>query len=280
MGEFSKIGWTDHTWNPWRGCTKVGPGCDPCYAAARDERYEGGIHWGPGAPRVRAADATRLLPYKLQKQIREGKIPPNRRKVFTLSLGDAFDKEIDRAWREEFWKTVRDTPDLRYQITTKRIGNVPDMLPPDWPEPYRHVGFLATMVNQQEIDRDLPKLAAVKIVLQARWVGISIEPQIEHIDIVSKLRNNQFVDWIITGGESLQTQGADNVRLYDIGWPRSLILQCCELSIPCFVKQLGSNPYSDGHPMYGDRPTRFAHSDPDKWPADLRVQQFPEALAA
>lgn len=48
MAENSRIEWTHHTYNPWEGCQKVGPGCDNCYAEARDLRFTGGAHWGPG----------------------------------------------------------------------------------------------------------------------------------------------------------------------------------------------------------------------------------------
>ena len=57
MAENSKIEWTHHTFNPWGGCQKVGPGCDHCYAEARDQRFTGGAHWGPGAPRRRTSAA-------------------------------------------------------------------------------------------------------------------------------------------------------------------------------------------------------------------------------
>ncbi|WP_200843928.1 DUF5131 family protein [Pantoea sp. 18069] len=57
MSENSKIEWTDHTFNPWEGCQKVGPGCDHCYAETRNARFAGGtaVNWGPGAPRRRTS---------------------------------------------------------------------------------------------------------------------------------------------------------------------------------------------------------------------------------
>jgi protein gp37 len=275
MGANSAIGWTNHTYNPWRGCTKVGPGCEGCYAAARDALYEGGIHWGAGAPRIRASEHTRNLPSRIVRMLREGKLPSDHNRVFAASLADILDNEVDPVWRSDFWDTVRKTPELRYQIVTKRIGNAAKMLPPDWPGPYRHVGFLATTVTQDEFDRDVGKLRALKTEFHAAWVGLSIEPQLEPIDITGA---SDFLDWVITGGESLQT--GHQPRPYDIDWARSLIFQCRTYGIAVFVKQLGSFPYSDGRPMHGGGRSRDPHADPERWPSDIRIQEFPKALAA
>lgn len=70
MGENSKIEWCDHTWNPWEGCQKVGPGCDHCYAETRNARFGGGIapNWGPGAPRRRTSVSNWKSPKNWQRQ--------------------------------------------------------------------------------------------------------------------------------------------------------------------------------------------------------------------
>lgn len=68
MGEFSGIEWTNHTFNPWIGCTRVSPACDHCYAEAWDRRYEGGQHWGAKAPRRRTSASSWAQPIKWNKQ--------------------------------------------------------------------------------------------------------------------------------------------------------------------------------------------------------------------
>lgn len=266
MGENSAIAWTDHTYNPWRGCTKVGPGCDGCYAEARDRLYEHGAHWGPGAPRIRAVEKTRNSPLDIQRKIESGKIEAHRNKVFSLSLGDVFDNEIDRTWRTEYWDVLRRTPKLRHQIVTKRIGNALDMLPDDWEQNFGHCGIMMTAVTQAELDRDTPKLRDVARITS--WVGISIEPQIENIGLGDA---GNFVDWIISGGESYQPPHLP--RVYHLEWALALIFQCKARKIACFVKQLGADPVYQGRRFHVSD-----HGDMDAWPQDLRVRQFPAAL--
>src|SRR5947207_3413604 len=130
MGETTGIAWTDRTYNHWEGCTKVGPGCDACYAAARNQRFAGGANWGPGAPRrlTSAANRRRLLQWH-DEASRTGVRPW----VFCFSLADVFDNEAPDAWRAEFFAIARRCTNLRLQIVTKRIGNALTMLPPDWP---------------------------------------------------------------------------------------------------------------------------------------------------
>lgn len=265
MAENSAISWTDHTYNPWRGCTKVGPGCDGCYAWERDLRYEGGLHWGPGAPRIRASENTRNLPYRLVRKLKEGTITG--RKVFAASLADIFDNEVDPSWRADFWKKVRETPELHYLVVTKRIGNVVKMLPPDFPFGYEHVGIMATTVNQEEVDRDLPKLLRLKGDQRVTWVGLSIEPQIGLVQLPARPCG---LDWAITGGESWQPHHVP--RHYDLDWARELIAGAAFNGTAIFVKQIGAKPIGATPPKDG------MGKDPAKWPEDICVQDFPEAL--
>lgn len=283
MAETTGIAWTDATQNFWEGCTKVGPGCDHCYAENRDKRFHDGSHWGPGAPRRRMVDATfrRPLTWNRDRERYEGmlrgdrfvppgtKIPPLW--VFSLSLGDFFDNEVDPQWRADAWAIIRACQSLRWQIVTKRVGNVCKMLPPDWRdgEAYRHVGIIATTVSQEELLRDGPKLIGLKDE-GVRWIGLSIEPQIEEVDLLD-LPGASFLDWAITGGESQQGHG-HRPRPYDIGWTRRLIRDCVKLHVPCFVKQFGDAPVYGGEPLDICAP---AGSDPQEWPEDLRFRQMP-----
>src|SRR5882724_7171831 len=119
MGQSSKIEWTDATVNFWWGCTKVGPGCDHCYAEAFDKRI-GGAHWGLGAPRRKIASAVALIrrldngyadwAADAECMIGNAKafgLPiPNigtRRRVFIQSMSDLFDLEVPVEWFSEAW---------------------------------------------------------------------------------------------------------------------------------------------------------------------------------
>ena len=68
----SHIEWTDHTFNPWEGCTKVSPGCAHCYAEARNQRFAAGANWGPGAPRRRTSAANWRQPLAWNRRIEDG----------------------------------------------------------------------------------------------------------------------------------------------------------------------------------------------------------------
>ncbi|WP_143292922.1 DUF5131 family protein, partial [Burkholderia pseudomallei] len=175
MSENSKIEWCDHTFNPWEGCQKVGPGCDHCYAEARNARFSGGtaVNWGPGAPQRRTSPANWRKPMKWNRDGAFYAIHGHRQRVFCASLADVFDNTVDPAWRADLFRLIADTPNLDWLLLTKRIGNVAAMLReigidrlPD------NVWIGATIVNQEEADRDIPKLLAVP----ARVRFLSMEP--------------------------------------------------------------------------------------------------------
>ncbi len=261
MVENSHIAWTNHTFNPWVGCTKVGPGCDGCYAETWDARYDPNHvaqHWGPGAPRRRTAVSNWSKVYLWDREATKRQEPT---RVFCASLADVLDNEAPDGARNDLWQLVRKTPHLHYQFLTKRIGNARKKLPADWSENFRHCGFVSTVVTQKECDRDLPILLDAKRSLGMSWVGLSIEPQLE--SVVPRGRP----DWIITGGES--TQGNHAARQYDPAWARMLINFGSAYGIKIFVKQMGSNPLGLS---LKDR----AGANPSEWPFDLRIRQFPE----
>ena len=262
MGENSAIAWTNHTFNPWIGCTKVGPGCEHCYAEAWDARFSAdglASHWGPGAPRRRTSAALWAKPTKWNAEAeRTGERPW----VFCASLADVFDNEAPAGARGDLWQLVCNCQNLRWQILTKRIGNAAKMLSPRWESDFNHCGIVATVVTQDECNRDLPKLLEVKRQFGVAWVGLSIEPQLEEV-----IPYDGFgLDWAITGGESRQRGQA--ARRYDPDWARKLIEYGKVNHVPIFVKQMGSNPIGLA---LKDR----AGANPDEWPTDLDVQEMP-----
>jgi protein gp37 len=271
MGEDSKIGWTTHTLNFWVGCTKVGPGCEHCYAEAWDARFDkshAAPHWGPGAPRRRTSTAVWA---KAAKWDRDAALSASPTWVFVQSLSDILDNEVDDGLRYDAWDVIRKCRNLRFQILTKRIGNASKMLPLDWRRNFTHCGIMATVVTQEECDRDLPKLLAVKRGFGVSWVGLSIEPQIESVfPRGDGIPGNPpaGLDWVITGGESAQR--GQQARPYSAYWALDLINRGKADGYAVYVKQMGSNPLHLPERLH-DR----AGANPDEWPEVLRVRGFP-----
>lgn len=264
MAEVTKISWAHSTFNPWIGCTKIGPGCDNCYAEVRDRRHLlGGVsHWGPGVPRHLTSKAYWREPLKWNEKAARGGQPW---RVFCASHADVFDNEVDPEWRAALFRLIKATPHLTWLLLTKRIGNVADMLPTDWGEGgregYANVWLGITVVTQDEAKRDISKL--VKIPARVHW--LSIEPQLERMSM-AVIGDRASIDWIVCGGES-----GPHSRPFDIDWARQLRKQCRSYNIKFFMKQLGTRAVNRGelyeHTGKGD--------DPSEWPVDLQVQEFP-----
>lgn len=228
MAEQSAISWCDGTFNPWIGCTRVSPGCDHCYAARDNERRKWVPAWGAGVPRRRTKTWSDPLRWN-----REAAKTGYRPRIFCASLADVFDNEVPDPWREDLWQLFRDTPNIRWIVLTKRIGNVAKMAPASW---WPHVGIMATMVNQEEYDRDRLKLSAIP----APWRGISAEPLLGRI-ILDHKDAKENLDWVITGGES-----GPGHRPLDMDAVRYLRDQCRELGITFHHKQNGGVRGKDG----------------------------------
>lgn len=244
MAEESGISWTDGTFNPWIGCTRVSPGCDHCYAARDNERRKWVSAWGAERRRTK----TWGDPVKWN---RKAGLLGKPMRVFSASLADVFDNQVPNEWRADFFDLVRATPNLRWILLTKRIGNVLDMLPSFWPMP--HVGIMATMVNQAEWDRDIGKLTAVP----APWRGVSAEPLLGPIDMHGV--DGGSLHWMITGGESGPVR-----RPLDMAAVRSIRDQCAALGVTFHHKQNGGNRGKDNGCLVDGHEHKF----------------FPEALAA
>jgi protein gp37 len=326
MSEVTGIAWTTSTFNAWWGCTKVSPGCDHCYAER--EAHRRGTAWGPDAKRRILSDAYWREPLKWnarrERQLRQvaemgetepGAVPPHR--VFCSSMADIFDKDGPQDQRERLWALIRATPHLTWQLLTKRIGNAKRMLPADWDDGYSNVWLGATVVTQEEADRDVPKLLATP----ARVRFLSCEPLLGPIDLtldglvcgpcprcidrapdwetnVVECRacdctgkgNEWAIDWIIVGGES-----GPGARPFDVTWARSIVQQCRAAGVAVFVKQLGANVRWNGCSQPGEHwPDGIRKTDErdggwrvhlvdrkggdwNEWPEDLRVREFPEA---
>lgn len=232
MGADTKIEWATHTWNPWLGCQKVSAACDFCYAEdMMDRRYQR-VHWGPGEDRVRTSAATWRAPFKWDRIAAQA---GQRATVFCLSLGDIWDNAVDPLWRHEAFQVMEQTPHLTYLLLSKRIGNAIAMCGPmrgcrALPE---NAALGATMVTQEEWDRDLPKLIEAGRTLGARFTFASVEPMLGPIDACGS-----FPDWVIVGGES-----GPNARPMHPNWVRSLCDQCVTAGVAFHFKQWGEHSY-------------------------------------
>ncbi|WP_373379886.1 phage Gp37/Gp68 family protein [Cupriavidus nantongensis] len=255
MSANSKIEWTDHTFNPWEGCQKVGPGCDHCYAETRNARFGGGVavNWGPGAPRRRTSAANWRKPLAWNSNHDAFFAEHGRRqRVFCASLADVFDNAVSVQWRYDLLRLIMDTPNLDWLLLTKRIGNAAGMLEQamraltiqreGWADNYLpNVWIGATIVNQAEADRDIPKLLAVP----ARVRFLSMEPLLGPVEFSNVSRRSDAVrvmgqralggiDWVIVGGES-----GPGARPMHPDWARSLRDQCAAAGVPFLFKQHG-----------------------------------------
>lgn len=224
MAENSKIEWTDHTFNPWIGCMKVGPGCDGCYAEnLMDHRY-GRVRWGAGEPRMRTSVANWRKPVQWNRDAASREVRPF---VFCASLADVFDNEVDPLWRSDLFALIDATPNLVWLLLTKRVGNVlkmVDKLP-------NNAAVGATMVTQEEYDRDRMKLADVKAALSPAFTFGSFEPLLGPI-----ILDKNAPDWVIVGGET--DQGQHKARQADPAWFRSIRDECGRLNRAFFMKQM------------------------------------------
>ena len=267
--ELSKIAWTDNTFNPWIGCTRVSAGCEHCYAEAQNRlRTWNGGTWGPGAPRKVTSDENWRKPLAWDKKAREeGK----RTKVFCASLSDVFDHEAPIEARQRLWELIRQTPNLDWLILTKRPQNFKKYLPEDWGTGYLNVWLGVTCENRKQ---GFPRVDILRET-PAKVRFLSCEPLLESV----KDANLTGIDWVIVGGES----GAGS-REFDVEWGRELQARCLEEGVKFFVKQLGSHPTAEGtkfpillRSLGGKKDVHGAN--PENFPTDLRTQTWPESSA-
>ncbi|MEM1225967.1 MAG: phage Gp37/Gp68 family protein [Planctomycetota bacterium] len=261
MAENSGIEWTDNTFNPWMGCTKVSPACKNCYAERDfDHRYQK-VKWGPSGTRVVTTDANWRKPIKWNREAEE---TGTRKRVFCASLADVFEDwqgpMVDNKgiqlfedepngvaghvctptsmWhvRLRLFNLILETPFLDWLLLTKRPENSLDMWPADprWdegvPRSFDNVWLGTSIENQEWTDKRLRFLREAKELQMVNTTFVSAEPLVGPID----LGDNHELDWVITGGES----GPD-ARPCDLDWFRSLRDQCEATNTPFHFKQWG-----------------------------------------
>lgn len=376
MAENTAIEWATHTFNPWRGCTKISPGCANCYAETLSHRNPGTLGvWGPKGTRVVAAESAWREPQKWDKAAAKA---GERHRVFCASLADVFEDwrgrmsdshfdtlfSIGGKWtsnalpdeqpvtmddvRRRLFALIDATPNLDWLLLTKRPENALRMMVaaglyavenPNLPCPQRNLWLGTSVENQDAADERIPHLLRVPAAVRF----LSVEPLLGPVDLSRWLEpiecdscgpdftpipidvtrtfhdgrteemcemfceecclsdpeasstvggTDSKIDWVIVGGES-----GPNARPCRVEWIRAIVQQCRAAGVPCFVKQLGSNP--EGNELW--QPTGRLRRDKagnlkaiqlartiidrkggaiGEWPEDLRVREFPKAGGA
>ena len=227
MSTNTAIEWTDHTFNPWHGCTKVSPGCTNCYANRLDDRhlYDDHGHWGPGAPRLALSEANWKHPVRWNRAAaRRGE----RAMVFCASMADIFDKEAPKAERARLWPLIEATPNLDWQILTKRPERILKTIPAAWRStPPENVWF-GTSVENADYTKRVDALRQVPAVVRF----LSVEPMLGPIVGIDM----DGIGWVIAGGES-----GPGARPMQAAWVRGLRDQCVAARVPFFFKQWGQH---------------------------------------
>ena len=251
MGEITKIGWCDHTFNPWWGCTKVSPACDNCYAERHANRF--GKWFGDYNPRRMFGDKHWAEPLKWNRRAeREGR----RASVFCGSMCDVFENRYAcDAMRLRLWYLIMETPWLNWLLTTKRPQFITQFMPRDWQlrESFNGVWLGTSVENQQAADERIPRLMQCS---DSR-LFLSMEPLLGPVDFHQRcpspetcdgecgwpspydlLGNNtseyrSFIDGVIVGGES-----GPGARPMDPDWARDIRDQCADAMVPFYMKQM------------------------------------------
>lgn len=288
MAENSKIEWTDHTFNPWIGCTKVSPGCAHCYAERDFDHRKGRVKWGAGNARARtSADNWKLPPrwnryaplflqcgqgcrFQGNQGALDGFCPKcghpeanyTRPRVFCSSLADWLDDEVPIEWFHDLIDVVFSTPNLDWQLLTKRPQNWRrridavacrgSLLAQQWIDGHAPANvWLGTSVEDQtRANERVPELLKVP----ARVRFLSCEPLLGLVDLTRidatsdtdpgysalELKDGDegdltaTIDWVIVGGES-----GPLARAMHPVWVRSLRDQCEQAGVAFFFKQWG-----------------------------------------
>jgi protein gp37 len=219
MSANSKIEWTDATWNPVRGCTKISPGCHHCYAETFAERFRG----VPGHPFEQGFDL-RLVPEKLGDPLRWS--TPQR--IFVNSMSDLFHPGVPDDYIVKVAHVMKAANWHTYQILTKRAERMRKLLKSKlrFAADQPHIWWGVSVENRQH---GLPRIDLLRdSPAQIRF--LSIEPLLEHLGTV----NLKGINWVIVGGES-----GPGARPMAADWVRDIRVQCHRAKVAFFFKQWG-----------------------------------------
>lgn len=248
MGQNTNIEWCDHTFNPWRGCTKVSNGCKNCYAEKLSLRNPAILgEWGPNGKRVIASENYWKEPIKWDQ---DAKKEGRQALVFCASLADVFEgpetmggndsenwKAVDEA-RDRLFDVIESTPNLMWLLLTKRPENIHEMACFAWLDPHEdieNVAFGVSIEDQATANLRIPQLMDLN---WPRWF-ISAEPLLGPVDFTQVPGFNRYDlnlagGWVIVGGES-----GPNARPMKPSWAHQIQGLCKGGGVPFFFKQWG-----------------------------------------
>jgi protein gp37 len=265
MADKSTIEWTDATWNPVRGCTKISPGCKHCYAETFAERFRG----VPGHPYEQGFDL-RIVPEKLVEPLRW----TSARMTFVNSMSDLFHKDVPDSYVSAVADVMRVANWHTYQVLTKRSDRLAEMLRGDLLK-HAKESHIWWGVSVEDRKYGLPRIEDLRAA-PAAVRFLSIEPLLEDIGTI----NLKGISWVIVGGES-----GHGARPMHPEWVRSIRDQCEDAGVQFFFKQWGGVHKSvagrilDGQ-TYDDMPAASPHTIA---PAKIRIEHirtFESQLAA
>lgn len=219
MSANSKIEWTDATWNPVRGCTKISPGCLHCYAETFAERWRG----VPGHPFEQGFDL-RIVPEKLGDPLRWG----TSRMIFVNSMSDLFHEKISDDYIVSVARVMTAANWHTYQVLTKRAERLQSLLKGKlrFAAEQQHIWWGVSVENQKH---GIPRIDLLRK-SQAQVRFLSVEPLLENLGPI----NLDGINWVIVGGES-----GPGARPMDIRWVRNIHAQCRRAKVAFFFKQWG-----------------------------------------
>lgn len=252
MGEKTGIEWTDATWNPVTGCTKVSPGCANCYIERTPPFRIGHRKFDE-----KGTTGVQLHPDRLEQPLRWRKP----RRVFVNSLSDLFHDAIPFEYIDKVFRTMQMARQHTYQVLTKRPSRMQEFLTKhvsvrwggfQWPEGAKHIWLGVSVENQHFADERIPLLlqtpAGVRFIsaepllsqvrLKWEWVSrgkpLGGGPQINLREPWKQFEPTPALDWVICGGES-----GPGARTMNPDWARLLRDQCQYAGVKFFFKQWG-----------------------------------------
>jgi protein gp37 len=215
MAQSSDIEWTESTWNPVTGCTKISPGCKHCYAETMAKRLK-----AMGARGYENGFGLTILPERLAEPLKRKKPTV----YFVNSMSDLFQEEVPDTFIRQVFDVIRQTPQHTYQILTKRADRLPEFFR-DYDAPQN--AWLGVSVENRK--HGLPRIDALRdIPVKIRF--LSVEPLLEDLGSI----NLHGIHWVIVGGES-----GPKARPMKQEWAVNIQRQCEQQNVAFFFKQWG-----------------------------------------
>lgn len=205
-------------WNPWHGCVKCSEGCEHCYMFYLDKQR------GQDGSCIYKTKSGFTYPLKKDKS---GSYKVKSGEMLRVCMNSDFFLEDADAWRDEAWSIIKNRPDVKFFLLTKRPERVKKCLPTDWGDGWDNVMFNVTCENQKRADERIPILFE----LPFKHKGIMVAPFIANVSIAEYLKEGH-IEQVICGGENY-----DGARVCDFEWVKSLRKECVEYDITfCFIE--------------------------------------------